>query len=123
MSLWFLLALMPAVAVFAVLWPLGRQIRRGPAASETVVYQDQLAEVTRDADAGLIGPVEAEAARVEISRRHLAAAATEEGSAPSVSRSWRRAESIVALIGLPVLAVGHYIQIGLPELPEFQLAA
>lgn len=123
MSLWFMLALMTAVAVFAVLWPLGRQIKRGPAASETVVYQDQLAEVTRDADAGLIGPVEAEAARVEISRRLLAAAASEESIAPSVSRSWRRAVSIVALIGLPVLAAGLYIQIGSPGLPDFPLAA
>lgn len=123
MSLWFMLALMTAVAVFAVLWPLGRQIKRGPAASETVVYQDQLAEVARDADAGLIGPVEADAARVEISRRLLAAAASEERSAPSVSRSWRRAVSIVALIGLPVLAAGLYIQIGSPGLPDFPLAA
>jgi len=123
MSLWFMLALMTAVAVFAVLWPLGRQIKRGPAASETAVYQDQLAEVTRDADAGLIGPVEAEAARVEISRRLLAAAAGEEGHVPAVSRSWRRAVSIVALAGLPVLAAGLYTRIGSPGLPDFPLAA
>lgn len=123
MSLWFMLALMTAVAVFAVLWPLGRQVKRGPSASETVVYQDQLAEVARDADAGLIGPVEAEAARVEISRRLLAAATSEEGGTPTVSRSWRRAISIVALIGVPLLAAGLYIQIGSPSLPDFPLAA
>lgn len=123
MSLWFMLALMTAVAVFAVLWPLGRQVKRGPSASETVVYQDQLAEVARDADAGLIGPVEAEAARVEISRRLLAAATSEEGGTLSVSRSWRRAVSIVALVGLPLIAAGLYVQIGSPSLPDFPLAA
>ncbi|GAA3855187.1 c-type cytochrome biogenesis protein CcmI [[Pseudomonas] carboxydohydrogena] len=123
MSLWFMLALMTAVAVFAVLWPLGRQVKRGPTASETVVYQDQLAEVTRDVDAGLIGPVEAEAARIEISRRLLAAATGEEGDTLGVSRSWRRAVSIVALAGLPLLAAGLYLQIGSPWLPDFPFAA
>ena len=118
-----MLALMTAVAVFAVLWPLGRQVKRGPAASETVVYQDQLAEVTRDADSGLIGPVEAEAARIEISRRLLAAATSEEGGTLAVSKSWRRAVSIVALAGLPLLAAGLYLQIGSPWLPDFPFAA
>ena len=123
MSLWFMLALMTAVAVFAVLWPLGRQIKRGPGASETVVYRDQLAEVTRDVDAGLIGPKEAEAARVEIGRRLLAAAANEEGGTPAVNRNWRRAVSVVALAGLPLFAAGLYVRIGSPSLPDFPLAA
>ena len=123
MSLWFMLALMTAAAVFAVLWPLGRRIKHGPSASEAVVYQDQLAEVTRDADAGLIGPAEAEAARIEIGRRLLAASANEEGGTLTVSRSWRRAVSIVALVGLPLVAAGLYMQIGYPSLPDFPLTA
>ena len=123
MSLWFMLALMTAAAVFAVLWPLGRQVTRGRAASETVVYQDQLTEVARDVDAGLIGPVEAEAARVEISRRLLAAATHDEGGGLAASRTWRRAVSIVALAGLPLLAAGVYVRIGSPWLPDFPLAA
>ncbi|ACI93688.1 cytochrome c-type biogenesis protein CycH [Afipia carboxidovorans OM5] len=123
MSLWFLLALMTAAAVFAVLWPLGRRVSRAPQASEAVVYQDQLAEVTRDAEAGLIGPVEAEAARVEISRRLLAATDHAAQAAPTASRFSRRAVSIVALIGVPLLAIGLYLQVGSPSLPDFPLAA
>ena len=42
--------------------------------NEAAVYKDQLAEIDRDVAAGLIGTSEAEAARVEISRRLLAAA-------------------------------------------------
>ena len=42
--------------------------------SEASVYRDQLTEIDRDVAAGLIGASEAEAARVEISRRLLAAA-------------------------------------------------
>ena len=77
MTLWFVFALMTALAVFAVLWPLGRGTRVQREGNETTVYKDQLAEIDRDVSAGLIGPSEAEAARVEISRRLLAAADTE----------------------------------------------
>ncbi|MGB3867119.1 MAG: c-type cytochrome biogenesis protein CcmI, partial [Xanthobacteraceae bacterium] len=78
MSLWFLLALMTVVAVFAVLWPLSRRATASGGGREAVVYQDQLAEVDRDLANGLIGATEAAAARVEIGRRLLAAADAEQ---------------------------------------------
>ena len=73
MTLWFVFALMTALAVFAVLWPLGRGARPQREGNEATVYKDQLAEIERDVAAGLIGASEAEAARVEIARRLLAA--------------------------------------------------
>ena len=72
MTLWFVFALMTAAAIFAVLWPLSRGGRLQSEGSEAAVYRDQLAEIDRDVAAGLIGSSEAEAARVEISRRLLA---------------------------------------------------
>ncbi|MDB5631589.1 MAG: c-type cytochrome biosis protein CcmI, partial [Tardiphaga sp.] len=60
MTLWFVFALMTAAAIFAVLWPLGRA-RSGAGGTEAAVYKDQLAEIGRDAAAGLIGSPEAEA--------------------------------------------------------------
>ena len=47
MTLWFLLLVMTAGAVFAVLWPLGRRkpLRTG---SDIAVYRDQLEEIERD---------------------------------------------------------------------------
>ena len=91
MILWSAFALMTAAAIFAVLWPLSR---RNPArgGSDVVVYRDQLAEIARDRAAGLIGEPEAEAAKVEVSRRLLAAAdaATEEKSISVGSPLWRR---------------------------------
>ncbi|MBO0756169.1 MAG: c-type cytochrome biogenesis protein CcmI, partial [Bradyrhizobiaceae bacterium] len=72
--LWLLLALMTAGAILAVLWPLGRRRADRPAANELAVYRDQLQEVERDRAAGTIGAAEAEAARVEVSRRLIAAA-------------------------------------------------
>ena len=73
MMLWFVMALMTAAAIFAVLWPLARRtpLRSG---SDIAVYRDQLDEIERDRAAGLIGEREAEAARIEVSRRLLAAA-------------------------------------------------
>src|SRR3954463_703312 len=73
MMLWLVLALMTAAAIFAVLWPLSRRgaLRGG---SDVAVYRDQLDEIERDRVAGLIGEREAEAARIEVSRRLIAAA-------------------------------------------------
>ena len=50
--------------------------------SDLVVYKDQLQEIDRDRAAGLIGEAEAETARLEVSRRLLAAADTQPPSAP-----------------------------------------
>jgi cytochrome c-type biogenesis protein CcmH len=122
MTLWFVFALMTAAAVFAVLWPLGRGGRPERQGSETVVYKDQLAEIQRDASGGLIGPVEAEAARVEIGRRLLAASDAEKDIASSTSISFRRAVAVISLLGLPLVAVVLYGQLGSPLLGDFPLA-
>ncbi len=74
MTLWFLFGLMTAAALFAVLWPLARRPSAARGGSDLLVYKDQLQEIDRDRAAGLIGETEAEAARLEISRRLLAAA-------------------------------------------------
>ena len=74
MTLWFVFALMTVAAIFAVLWPLSRNSAPQAGGNEATVYRDQLAEIDRDSAAGLIGVSEAEAARVEIGRRLLAAA-------------------------------------------------
>jgi cytochrome c-type biogenesis protein CcmH len=126
MSLWFVFALMTAVAIFAVLLPLGLRNATGTGGDETLVYRDQLAEIDRDVATGLIGSAEAEAARVEISRRLLAAtdrargplAKTSSGSSPKL----RRTAAVIGLVGLPLLALAVYLPLGSPRLPDFPLA-
>lgn len=122
MTLWFVLALMTAAAVFAVLWPLGRAGQPQQDGSETSVYRDQLAEIDRDAATGLINPPEAVAARVEIGRRLLAAADSEQAIAASSNVRLRRFAAVIALVGLPLVAVALYYPLGSPELPDFPLA-
>ena len=124
MALWFPLALMTVAAVFVVLWPLGRARLAPKSGGDVAVYRDQLHELERDRSAGLIGSAEAEAARVEISRR-LLAAADAQGEAPSASLApWRRRfTAVAAMVALPLGAVALYLALGFPGLPDQPLAA
>jgi cytochrome c-type biogenesis protein CcmH len=128
--LWLVFVLMTAAAVFAVLWPLSRRgvARRG--GSDVVVYRDQLDEIARDRAAGLIGEAEAQAARVELSRRLIAAVdsaetATEsDAGARDRSSLWRRRiTAVVALLLVPAGATALYLHLGSPQLPGEPLAA
>jgi cytochrome c-type biogenesis protein CcmH len=125
MALWFIFALMTVAAIFAVLWPLSRrEDARG--GSDIAVYRDQLDEIARDRASGLIGESEAEAARVEVSRRLLAAAdaAEAEKSASATSPIWRRrAAALMGLVLLPLGAAVLYLYLGSPEMPGEPLAA
>jgi cytochrome c-type biogenesis protein CcmH len=106
---------MTAAAIFAVLWPLARRtpLRTG---SDVAVYRDQLDEIGRDRAAGLIGEREAEAARVEVSRRLLAAADAAAPAAPRDDGSLRRrATALAALILLPLGAATFYLMLGSPN--------
>lgn len=122
MTLWFVFALMTVAAIFAVLWPLGRRALPQTGGSEAAVYKDQLAEIDRDVAAEMIAPAEAEAARVEISRRLLAAVDGERGLPAQSNVQLRRLAAVTALIGLPVIAVGFYLWLGSPQLGDFPLA-
>jgi cytochrome c-type biogenesis protein CcmH len=122
MTLWFLFALMTAAAIFAVLWPLrhgGGPPRDG---NEAAVYKDQLAEIDRDVASELIGPSEAQAARVEISRRLLAAVDSQRDTLGASNIRWRRMAAVIALVGLPVVAIALYVPLGSPRLGDFPLA-
>jgi cytochrome c-type biogenesis protein CcmH len=123
MTLWFVFALMTLAAIFAVLWPLSKRgdLRGG---SEVVVYRDQLDEVERDRAAGLIGEAEAEAARIEVSRRLLAAADDQTMAAEAKPSMWRRrATALAGLLALPAAAIALYLALGSPQLPGEPLAA
>ena len=120
MVLWLIFAAMTTAAVFAVVWPLGRKPGTG-GGSDRLVYQDQLAEIDRDRAAGLIGEAEAESARVEISRRLLAAADAEApaATAPASSAPWRRRiAALAAIVVVPAVALGFYLRLGSPDVPD-----
>jgi cytochrome c-type biogenesis protein CcmH len=120
MMLWIIFAVMTAAALFVVLWPLGRKPDSRAAGSDRLVYQDQLKEIDRDRAAGLIGDAEAESARIEISRRLLAAVDAESGIPERSSfnaNARRRRAAVAAILIVPVVALASYLKLGSPDIP------
>src|SRR3954467_9182634 len=75
MMIWTVFALMTGAAVMAVLWPLSRRPAGDQDGPDAQFYREQLAEIERDLERGLLIPAEAEAARIEAGRRLLRAMA------------------------------------------------
>jgi len=121
MVLWIIFAVMTSAAIFAVYWPLVRGSRNRAGGSDLLLYKDQLREIDRDRASGLIGESEAEAVRLEVSRRLLAAASTSTAIASAedglqiVKR--RRSAIILAAIILSLVAPGLYVALGSPNIP------
>ena len=106
------------IALAAILWPL---LRRNASHSQSrnfvgIVYRDQLAELDRDIARGLMPPDVAQATRLEIQRRLLAA---DRAEAPP-ARGGRPAPVAAAIVAM-VLAGGSasvYWRLGAPALPD-----
>ncbi|QFU17065.1 c-type cytochrome biogenesis protein CcmI [Microvirga thermotolerans] len=120
MMIWVILMAMTAAAVMAVLWPLSRAAAvAGQADPDTQFYRDQIAEIERDRDRGMLLPEEAEAAKAEAARRLLRASGARKSGAlamgePALRR--RRAASTLALSVLPIVALAVYGAYGSPHL-------
>jgi len=125
MMLWLTLVLMTAAALGAVVWPLVRARGMTAAGSDLVVYRDQLEEIERDRTDRRIGSDEADAARVEVSRRLLAAASAETAPPAETGRGSRRRFAAVAatVVMVPLLAAALYSLLGSPDLPGQPLAS
>jgi cytochrome c-type biogenesis protein CcmH len=127
MTLWFLVATMTVVAVALILLPFVRR-GLGPQARgsfDLAVYRDQLTELARDQERGLVSAEEAATARLEIERRMLAAApARGAGAAPvsAASRAARISLLLAAILG-PAGAVALYLDRGSPNMPDAPFAA
>lgn len=124
MLLWAIFAILTAVVLYALLRPLagGSGGEGSRAAFNATVYRDQLGEVQSDRERGLIGEGDAEAARLEIARRLLAADAetpAEQGSPPSPLRIL----AIALAVCLPLAALSLYLVYGSPRLPDQPLVA
>jgi cytochrome c-type biogenesis protein CcmH len=129
MTPWIVFALMTGAALFAVLWPLRRRSVTAAAESgnDAAVYRDQLHEIERDLAAGSLGANEAEAARIEVSRRLLAAEEAQGTRIPDPATNrhmgakhpgpTRHLSAGIAAIVLTFGAAGLYLTLGSPDLP------
>src|ERR1700694_2447169 len=127
MILWPILTLMTLGAVIAVWWPLARRQGSVRSGSDIAVYRDQLEEIDRDEAASLIGNVEAGAARVEVSRRLIAASEAAKAAAivaaPGPSSLYRGATLAAALLVLPLGAAAVYFALGSPNFVPVSMSA
>ena len=134
MFLWIAFAFLTAAVLAAVLAPLARAARQGerldaPETGAVAVYRDQLQEIAADQSRGVLSAGEAEAAKLEVSRRLLASAARAERAEPQASPSRAPHESRHATIALatafaiPVLTLGLYLAHGSPAMPSNPFAA
>ncbi|WP_428696188.1 c-type cytochrome biogenesis protein CcmI [Stappia sp.] len=130
MTMWIAFSLLTVLAALAVLVPLaraGRAQARAGAAHDAEVYKAQLDEVGRDLDRGLISKEAAVAARTEIARRLIAAdqAATRgETAEPGDGGRLRlRAVQVLAIVLVPLAAIGAYLAFGAPDIPDQPLVA
>jgi cytochrome c-type biogenesis protein CcmH len=126
MLFWVLCAVLTAAVLYIVTRPLSASANKPAvgdkdAAADLAVYRDQLKEGEADRARGLLSDAEAEAARVEISRRLLARA--EAGGIeltgdlqPRNAQSARIAFAMAAII-VPALSLALYVAYGSPGMP------
>jgi len=118
----FLLALLVFLTLLGICLPLLRDGRpvAARAAYDQAVYRDQLQELDRDIDRGLVTAPDAEASRLEIQRRLLAADRTQ-AKQPRLSRSPVLASLVMIFIAGG--AIITYLTIGSPTLPDMPFSA
>ena len=123
-GLWIAAAVMTAAVLAVVLMPLLRRSSAPPPARREFdinVYKDQLAELGRDLERGLLDDADAEAARVEIQRRMLTAADQDgggDGGGAASRQPGNRAVAAALAVLLPAAAFGIYFALGSPHLPN-----
>lgn len=125
MVLWALLAVLTAAVITAVCLPLVRQTgaRQVAAQSDAEIYKAQLAEIEDERERGVLSPSEAEAARIEVSRRLLRSAQKDEPP-PQRFLSKQNDWAIGAVtVAVPAIALAGYLALGSPMLPQQPHAA
>lgn len=126
-ALWIAAAVLLAAVLAVLLRVLLRGGSRDVAAdNDLAVYRDQLAEVERDLDRGVLAADQAEAARTEIKRRMLAAAEVDAAVAESarpVPPTLRGAVITAIVLLIPVGSLGVYALLGSPAAPDMPFAA
>ena len=126
--LWLVIGVVTAAVLALLLLPL---LRTGRDAAERraydlAVYRDQLREVERDVERGLVTEAEAEAVRTEVQRRMLAVHGRKGAEPPAAhakhpSGADRLALAAVAVV-VPAGALGLYLHLGSPDTPGHPFA-
>ncbi len=127
MLLWLTIALLLVVTLAALLLPLfrGRDTIETRDVFDANVFKDQLKTIDREVEEGQMEREDAEAARLEISRNLLAAAdkAEQNPALKAQDRHVSRLAAMALVLLVPLLAVGLYLKVGSPAIPDMPLEA
>lgn len=117
---WVSIGILSFAVVAAILYPVMRPGLRtiGRATDSVRVYRDQLEELDRDLDSGLLTEEQAAAAKVEIERRILAATRAAEVPASGIGAMGRGSMVAAIAVGLPAGALSLYLYLGMPNQPD-----
>ncbi len=122
--IWLVLALISAVALIILGYPLLSKKLQGVSRAEggLSVYKQQLEELAADVSRGVLSENDAEPVKVEIQRRMLSAAKQDEnGSTQTTGRL--PIVAIVVLIAVPLTAFALYSNLGSPDITSKPLAS
>ena len=131
MTVWFIFGGLTAVVLLLLIRPLMRRAgsEQPRAAYDQAIYRDQLAEVERDLQRGVVSTTEAKAIRLEVERRLLAATpkpgAAAQGGAKAVTDPLRPAPGLATalILVMPAAAITLYVSLGAPGAPDRPFAA
>ncbi|MCW8861884.1 MAG: c-type cytochrome biogenesis protein CcmI [Rhodospirillales bacterium] len=122
MMLWAATAALTLLILALMLVPLLRPARAGESrrSFDIAVYRDQLKELDRDIDRGLMAPEEAEAARTEVERRLLAAVEIDNAESSTEAKGTSRAPLLAGAIAICVAGgtVAIYLALGNPGMQD-----
>lgn len=120
--IWIAFAVLTALAVLSVLWPLARQARMATR-EETArsFYTAQIAAIDQDRQSALISAQDAAIAATEAARRVLTG--RDIAMSGNQSRWLARLAAVLAMIAIPSIALSLYLYTGLPEMADVPLAA
>ena len=127
MLLWSIIIVLLLVSLAGILYPLyrGKDTLETREAYDANIFKDQLKAIDREVSEGQLEKADAESARIEISRKLLAAAdkAEQHPSMQAQGRQLSQFTAMVIALGVPLVAVGLYLQVGSPDLGDLPLEA
>jgi cytochrome c-type biogenesis protein CcmH len=127
MALWAVIGGLTVLVLAIVLVPVWRADtrRESPRADyDLSIYRDQLREIERDRDRGVLSENEFDAAVLEVQRRMLAVSAERPETAAKTAAPRRRLIAVLAVAVLvPVGALATYGLLGSPAIPDFPFAS
>ena len=124
MIFWIFCSLLTAIGIYFVLRPLlaSQADPTGEVAADLSIYRDQLDEITRDQERGLLSEEEAEAARLEISRRILQLdekrRAATKSDAKAIAKHQHGRLAAATAVAIVAIAGGGYAWVGSPGMDD-----